>query len=183
MMTLKLQREQSCGEGVRLQHGRVRKRGFAFVLASVLCLAPLAGQFHGNSSRTYRFCYIQDYDMPFVSGLATQQRHTAQGKCQGQRFRDQNRKFQKRLSEDIFYRLLSFDGAKAEAVELNIAYTEQNFIKTRSAAAMDLQFCHGFTPIPRYGISRLPQGLVGSQNLLRVAGGQAKTRPTNSVTG
>lgn len=49
---------------------------------------------------TYRFCYIQDYDMPF-----------------------------------------------AEAVELNIAYTEQNFIKTR-----------------------LPQGLVGSQNLLRVVG-------------
>ncbi|CAE7022780.1 cysS [Symbiodinium natans] len=49
---------------------------------------------------TYRFSYIQNYEMPF-----------------------------------------------AEAVELNIAFTEQNFIKTR-----------------------LPEGLVGSQNLLRVIG-------------
>ena len=53
---------------------------------------------------------------------------------------------------------------EAEEVELNIMYTEQNFIKTRTSLLLIVSIVDSASPG-----RRLPEGLVGSQNLLRVA--------------
>ena len=141
------------------------------------CLVPLTRQFHGHTSRTYRFSYIQDYEMPFVSGLAAQQLLQSLGPrgrarvsglhnigtlrkpCRAMKHsRSGSRK--PSLSTDCS---VSADGAKAEAVELNIAYTEQNFIKTRSAECCNgPAVCHGLSPYPMH----VQHGIAGCHRVL-----------------